>query len=72
MSKPTVLIAAATVCLVACAPSGRYPLDGMNSPDPWRKGPAVYREMPMGDPKRQHLCQVESSRPECEFVIPGY
>ena len=71
MAKVTVLIGVATLCLVACAPSGQYPHNGMNTPDPWRKGPAAYRELPMGDPKRQHLCQLESSRPECELVPPG-
>jgi hypothetical protein len=71
MSKATVVMLSAAVCLMGCAPSGRYLSDGMNSPDPWRKGPAVFRELPMGDPRRQHLCQVEPSRPECEFIIPG-
>lgn len=70
MSKATVAMLSAVVCLMACAPSGQYSSGGMNSPDPWRKGPAVYRELPMGDPRLQHLCQVEPSRPECGLVIP--
>lgn len=56
MSKATVVMLSAVVCLMACAPSGQYSSGGMNSPDPWRKGPAVYRELPMGDPRLQHLC----------------
>ncbi len=58
-------ILALIVCLAGCASSGIYLADPMNPPDPWRKGPASHRELPMGDPKRQHVCQVEPNRPEC-------
>lgn len=68
MSKAMLMIVATH--LVGCAPGEIYRGDQMNSPDPWRKGPAVYRELPLGDARRQHLCQVEPDRPGCVLTSP--
>lgn len=52
-------IVAVVACLAGCVSSEQHMNASMNLPDPWRKGPASYRELPAGDPKRQHICKLD-------------